>query len=221
MRIALMPDSFKGTLSAIKISEIMRSAIESIVDAQTIMLPIADGGEGSIDAISLALSGNKIHKTVRDAYLNEIDAYYYLSGDTAIVEVATCIGLPLISIHNPALTSSYGVGELIKDAMDKGAHRIILALGGSSTNDGGCGIASALGVRFSKSSGGFLPTGGTLSQIEDIDIAQLDKRINNVEFVSMCDIDNPLYGEQGAAYVYARQKGADDEMIKSLDKGLR
>lgn len=221
----LVPDSFKGTLSAIEVCNIMKSSIKNLYkDANIISVPVADGGEGTVDAFLYALGGEKKSIWVSDAFNEQkILAYYaMLKDDIAVIEMATCAGLPLVKNRlEPDKTTTFGVGELIIDAVNSGAKKIILGLGGSATNDGGCGMAAALGVKFKdEQDQEFIPTGGTLSQIYKIDMNNIYSKIKDIEFISMCDVDNPLCGRLGASVVFAPQKGADEDMVKSLDEGL-
>ena len=220
----LIPDSFKGTLSSAEICSIMRNAIlRHFPHCQVHSIPVADGGEGSVDAFLTALGGEKIYTQVSGPYLEPMGGFYGLIGDTAVIEMAACAGLPLVGENkNPSLTSTYGVGELIAHALAKGAKKIIMGLGGSATNDGGCGAAAALGVKFINASGeSFIPVGGTLCDIAAIDMSGLSPELKKAEIITMCDIDNPMYGPRGAAYIFGPQKGADEAMVKSLDEGLR
>lgn len=221
----LVPDSFKGTLSAIEVCNIMKSSIKNLYkDANIISVPVADGGEGTVDAFLYALGGEKKSVWVSDAFNEQkiLAHYAMLKDDIAVIEMAACAGLPLVKDRlEPDKTTTFGVGELIIDAINSGAKKIILGLGGSATNDGGCGMASALGVKFKdEQDQEFIPTGGTLSQIYKIDMNNIYSKIKDVEFISMCDVDNPLCGKLGASAVFAPQKGADEDMVKSLDEGL-
>lgn len=221
----LVPDSFKGTLSAIEVCNIMKSSIKNLYeDANIISVPVADGGEGTVDAFLYALGGEKKSVWVSDAFNEQkiLAHYAMLKDDIAIIEMAACAGLPLVKNRlEPDKTTTFGVGELIIDAVNNGAKKIILGLGGSATNDGGCGMAAALGVKFKDEQyQEFIPTGGTLSQIYKIDINNIYSKIKDIEFISMCDVDNPLCGKLGASAVFAPQKGADEDMVKSLDEGL-
>lgn len=221
----LVPDSFKGTLSAIEVCNIMKSSIKNLYkDANIISVPVADGGEGTVDAFLYALGGEKKSVWVSDAFNEQkiLAHYAMLKDDIAVIEMATCAGLPLVKNRlEPDKTTTFGVGELIIDAINSGAKKIILGLGGSATNDGGCGMAAALGVKFKdEQDQEFIPTGGTLSQIYKIDMNNIYPKIKDVEFISMCDVDNPLCGKLGASAVFAPQKGADEDMVKLLDEGL-
>lgn len=221
----LVPDSFKGTLSAIEVCNIMKSSIKNLYkDANIISVPVADGGEGTVDAFLYALGGEKKSIWVSDAFNEQkiLAHYAMLKDDIAVIEMAACAGLPLVKNRLEAdKTTTFGVGELIIDAINSGAKKIILGLGGSATNDGGCGMAAALGVKFKdEQDQEFIPTGGTLSQIYKIDMNNIYSKIKDIEFISMCDVDNPLCGRLGASAVFAPQKGADEDMVKSLDEGL-
>lgn len=221
----LVPDSFKGTLSAIEVCNIMKSSIKNLYkDANIISVPVADGGEGTVDAFLYALGGEKKSIWVSDAFNEQkiLAHYAMLKDNIAVIEMAACAGLPLVKNRlEPDKTTTFGVGELIIDAINSGAKKIILGLGGSATNDGGCGMAAALGVKFKdEQDQEFIPTGGTLSQIYKIAMNNIYSKIKDIEFISMCDVDNPLCGRLGASAVFAPQKGADEDMVKSLDEGL-
>lgn len=221
----LVPDSFKGTLSAIEVCNIMKSSIKNLYkDANIISVPVADGGEGTVDAFLYALGGEKKSIWVSDAFNEQkiLAHYAMLKDDIAVIEMATCAGLPLVKNRlEPDKTTTFGVGELIIDAINSGAKKIILGLGGSATNDGGCGMAAALGVKFKdEQDQEFIPTGGTLSKIYKIDMNNIYPKIKDIEFISMCDVDNPLCGRLGASAVFAPQKGADEDMVRLLDEGL-
>lgn len=221
----LVPDSFKGTLSAIEVCNIMKASIKNLYkDANIISVPVADGGEGTVDAFLYALGGEKKSTWASDVFNEQkiLTHYAMLKDDIAVIEMAACAGLPLVKNRlEPDKTTTFGVGELIIDAVNSGAKKIILGLGGSATNDGGCGMASALGVKFKdEQDQEFIPTGGTLSQIYKIDMNNIYSKIKDIEFISMCDVDNPLCGRLGASAVFAPQKGADEDMVRLLDEGL-
>ena len=214
------PDSFKGTLSSLEAANAVRDGIlKADKDAEVIVLPIADGGEGTVDA----LGARRMAANVMGPDGEYIDSFWGLldDGKTAVIEMAAAAGLPQTKLKNPELTTTYGVGELILAALDYGCREFIIGLGGSATNDAGCGMAAALGAVFTDKFGGeFTPVGGMLSDIARIDVSEMDERIVQSAFTVMCDITNPLYGTTGAAYVFAPQKGADDDMVKRLDAGL-
>ncbi len=220
-KVIIISDSFKGTLSSEAISTIFKNKwLESFPDCEVISIPVADGGEGTCYAYSLSMPGNWVEVDTIDANNLPIKAKYYLMGESAVIEVASVVGLPHTKTKNPSITTTYGIGALIKDAISKGAETIYMGLGGSSTNDAGCGLASALGVKFMNFKGEeFIPVGGTLKDIDNIDATETD--LGNVKIIGMCDVNNPFSGPNGAAYVYAPQKGADEEMVKVLDDGLR
>lgn len=224
-KAVLIPDSFKGTLSSEQICNIISGKIQAhYPECEVVSIPVADGGEGSVDCFLTALGGEKVTETVKNPYFEDMESFYGLidNGQTAVVEMASCAGLPLVEDRkNPCLTTTYGVGQLILAAAKRGVTKIVAGLGGSSTNDGGCGAAAAVGVKFFNKAGEeFVPTGGTLIDIDRIDISGVAEEIKNTEIVTMCDIDNPMYGETGAAYIFAPQKGADEAMVKELDAGL-
>ena len=225
-QILLVPDSFKGTLSSNQVCKLMEAQLTRFFpEAHIDSLPVADGGEGSVDAFLTAAGGRKVTKTVTGPFGEPVESFYGIlpDGCTAVIEMAACAGLPLAEGHlDPEKATTFGVGELILAAKEAGCTKIILGLGGSCTNDGGAGAASALGAVFTKEDGSeFVPTGGTLKDIAALDCLPLQKTLEGVELTVMCDIDNPLFGESGAAYVFAPQKGADVAMVRRLDDGLR
>ncbi len=219
----VISDSFKGSLSSIEIGKIAKESVGKFFpDCEVITIPVADGGEGTVECFLEALGGNEIKGTVTGPLSEKLEAAYGVIGDMAIIEMAAAAGLPLVKDKkNPLITTTYGVGEQIKAAIEGGAKRIILGLGGSATNDGGCGCAAALGVKFFDSNGHvFIPSGGTLKDIASIDVSDCQTILSGVKVTAMCDIDNPLYGPHGAAYIFGPQKGADEKMVKELDSGL-
>lgn len=225
-KFLLIPDSFKGTMSSREICDIMSGIIKThYPEAETISIPVADGGEGSVDAFLTAIGGKRVSLTVKGPYMEEINSFYGIieGGKTAVIEMAAAAGLPLVGQRLHAeQTTTYGVGQLIADAIGRGAKKIIVGLGGSATNDFGAGAAAALGVRFLNSRGeSFVPVGQTLSQVAEIKMDQLLPGVREAEIITMCDIDNPLYGPAGAAYVFGPQKGADPDMVVYLDKQLQ
>lgn len=221
-RCLVLSDSFKGTLSSPDICRIARSL--HIPGWHIDALPVADGGEGTTDCFLDACGGQRIALPVSGPFGGTIDGFYGLLPDgTAVVECAAAAGLHQTEGRpDPEAATTYGVGQLLAHALDHGAKRLILGLGGSCTNDGGCGAAAALGVRFYDRQGrGFVPTGGTLADIEAIDLSGRHPGLRPGVLTVMCDIDNPLYGETGAAYIFAPQKGANDACVQRLDAGLR
>ena len=221
-RYVLVPDSFKGTLGSGEICAILREEIlRAKPDAEVVSIPVADGGEGSVDAFLTAVGGQRVQVPCHGPHMEEMTGFYGLLPDgTAVVEMAAAAGLPLAGNRlEPDTATTYGVGELMADAAARGARCIILGLGGSATNDGGCGAAAALGARFLDGRGKtFLPTGGNLDSIARID---LGGQRPLPEITVMCDIDNPLCGPTGASEVFGPQKGADPEMVRRLDGNLR
>ncbi|WP_422482245.1 glycerate kinase [Pleomorphochaeta sp. DL1XJH-081] len=224
-KFLLIPDSFKGTMSSTQICSIMeQSILRYYPDAEVVSLPVADGGEGSVDSFLAAMGGQKVTLDVTGPYFQSVEGFFgVVNDDTAVVEMAACAGLPLVGDDKrPDQSTTFGVGELILAAAERGCKKIIVGLGGSATNDGGAGAAAAIGVKFFNKNGQeFIPTGGTLGDIVSIDASEKNRLLDDVEIITMCDIDNPLYGEQGAAYVFGPQKGADEKMVEFLDGNLR
>ena len=221
----VIPDSFKGTMSAAEVCGIMEESIRrAFPECEVITAPIADGGEGTVDCFLKAFnSGERVSARVTGPFFEEADSFYGVTGDLGIIEMAAAAGLSIAGERaDPEITTTYGVGELIGAAIRRGCGRIILGLGGSCTNDGGCGMAAALGAKFYDGSGcSFIPVGGTLERIVDIDVSETKRILNGIEISAICDIDNPLFGKNGAAYVFAPQKGAGPEKVKLLDRNLR
>lgn len=225
-KVLLIPDSFKGTMSSAEICSIMEERIRAYYpDAEVLSIPVADGGEGTVDSFLTAMGGEKVTVTVKGPYMEDMEAFYGLvdGGDTAVIEMAACAGLPLVGENRHAeKTTTYGVGQLMVHAAKRGCKKMIVGLGGSATNDLGTGAAAAAGVRFFDSEGKeFIPVGESLCKIARIDTSGLLPELKGMEIITMCDIDNPLYGKTGAAYVFGPQKGADSEMVEYLDQGLK
>lgn len=225
-KILLVPDSFKGTLSSRQVCQVMSGQLRRFFpQAQVKSIPVADGGEGSVEAFLAAAGGERRTRTVTGPFGEPVEAFYGILGDgrTAVIEMAACAGLPLAEGRlNPERATTYGVGELLLAAKEAGCTKAILGLGGSCTNDGGAGAAAALGAKFTRADGtAFVPSGGTLGEIAALDVSPVAQALQGMELTAMCDIDNPLYGEAGAAAVFAPQKGADAAMVARLDAGLR
>lgn len=225
-KILLVPDSFKGTLSSRQVCQVMAGQLRRFFpQAQVKSIPVADGGEGSVEAFLAAAGGERRMLTVTGPFGEPVEAFYGILGDgrTAVIEMAACAGLPLAEGRlNPERATTYGVGELLLAAKEAGCTKAILGLGGSCTNDGGAGAAAALGAKFTRADGAaFVPTGGTLGEIAALDVSPVAQALQGMELTAMCDIDNPLYGDAGAAAVFAPQKGADAAMVARLDAGLR
>ena len=223
-KCVVVSDSFKGTVSSREICEIAQRVIPRHFPAcEVVCIPVADGGEGTVDCFIQAMGAQRVGVTVTNALGEKSTAAYARIGELAIIEMAAAAGLPQVgALRCPGTATTYGVGELIAHAAHSGCRKILLGLGGSATNDGGCGCAAALGVRFYDADGqSFVPVGDTLGRIARIDTAEAEALLRSVEITVMCDVTNPLYGPTGAAYVFAPQKGADAEKVKSLDAGLR
>lgn len=223
-KCVVVSDSFKGTVSSREICEIAQRVIPRHFPAcEVVCIPVADGGEGTVDCFIQAMGAQRVEVTVTNALGEKSAAAYARIGELAIIEMAAAAGLPQVgALRGPGTATTYGVGELIAHAVDSGCRKILLGLGGSATNDGGCGCAAALGVRFYDADGqSFVPVGDTLGRIVRIDTAEAEALLRSVEITVMCDVTNPLYGPTGAAFVFAPQKGADAEKVKSLDAGLR
>ncbi len=224
-QVILIPDSFKGTMSSSRVCAIMRDAIHThFPQCDIVSIPVADGGEGTVDCFLESVGGEKISCRVTGPLGGEIDSFYGILPDqTAVIEMAAAAGLPMVAgRENPLITTTFGVGQLMLDAVQRGCKNLIVGLGGSCTNDLGAGMAAAAGARFVNRDGQtFVPVGGTLNQIAGIDLSELQKRFDGVRVTAMCDIDNPLYGDDGAAKIFAPQKGATPEMVAHLDAQLR
>ncbi len=219
-KVLIIPDSFKGTMTSETVCGIISERVKFYFpDCETFSVPVSDGGEGFCRCMVKACGGTLSECETTDPFGEKITAPIGLidNGNTAIIEMASAAGLGLADGRlNPEITSTYGVGLMIKYAESIGCKKVLLGLGGSCTNDGGCGAAAALGLKFLDISGNaFIPAGGTLKRIDKIIPALI-----NIEIEAMCDVKNPLYGKNGAAYIYAGQKGADHEMIARLDDGL-
>lgn len=222
--ILVAPDSFKGTYGAIRVANAIASGIKKFDPTIPVTVaPIADGGEGTLACVKKAVGGSYVHVPSFDPWMRPIDSkYLLLDKTTALIELAQTAGLTLAGRKkDPSLTTTFGVGVQIRHAVLRGAKSVLLAIGGSATNDGGCGMVEALGVVFRDKTGvSFHPRGATLSQIEEIDESGLLPQLRNIAFTVLCDVDNPLFGPEGAAFVYAPQKGADPAMVRLLDLQL-
>lgn len=224
MKVVVAPDSFKGSLSSKEVSEAIKKGILLYdQEASVTTVPMADGGEGTVDAIINNNEGQMITLPVHDPLMRIIEGFYGKFDDTAVIEMAAASGLPLLEDEerNPLLASSFGTGELIKDALDKGCQTIIMAIGGSATNDGGMGMLKALGVKFYDQNRQEIGEGGgALADIASIDTSGLDPRIQGTQITVACDVDNPLCGLNGASHIFGPQKGATPDMVLELDKNL-
>lgn len=224
MKIIAAPDAFKGSLTAREACEAMARAAKNVFpSARIIRMPAADGGEGTLDVL-LSAGGSRRQTTVRGPLGTAAAADIGIIGDTAVIELAQASGLLLIAQQDadPMKTSTYGTGELIRFALDLGFRKLIVALGGSATNDGGTGMLEALGVRFfDKSSKRLHMNGAALAKIAEIDVSALDPRLKETEIRIASDVDNPFIGKNGASYVFGPQKGADEECLRLLEEGMR
>lgn len=226
LRIVIAPDSFKGSLSAVEATEHIALGVRSIfADADILERPIADGGEGTVEAFVRAAGGELKQAPVTGPLGEPVMAQWGIIpiGPTAVIEMASASGLTLVPGYqrNPLITTTYGTGELISHALDYGCRRFIIGIGGSATNDGGAGMAQALGVRLLDEEGKDLPFGGaSLSRLHRVDVTGLDPRVKESVFTVACDVDNPLVGPRGASAVYGPQKGATPEMVVTLDRAL-
>lgn len=226
MKIVIAPDSYKESLSALEVAQAVEAGFRQVFPAADyVLVPVADGGEGTVDAMVAATSGRKEIVTVCGPLGEPVEAFYGLTGDgdTAVIEMAAASGLALVppAARNPLLTSSRGTGELIRAALDAGARRFILGIGGSATNDGGAGMVQALGARLLDADGQDVEgSGGGLARLERIDVSGLDPRLAECRIEVACDVDNPLTGARGASAVFGPQKGATPEMVQALDANL-
>lgn len=217
MNIIVVPDSFKETLSSVSVSDTVEQALlAEMPQARVTKIPIADGGEGTLDCFAGILGGKLLKRQVTGPNFQKVEAGILLCGEVAVIEMAQAAGLPLAAPKDAKSTTTYGVGEMMLEAERLGAKRFVMGIGGSATNDGGCGMAAALGTKFFDENGAeFIPVGATLKNISRIEFGR------RREVTVLCDVRNPLYGENGAAYVYAPQKGADESDVAMLDEGLR
>lgn len=227
MKLVIAPDSFKGSASAREVAQAIADGLKfPLPDAEFDLVPMADGGEGTVDALVAATNGKIVTKQVTGPLGEPVDAFFGILGDgeTAVIEMAAAAGLHLVppEKRNPLVTTTYGVGELIKAALDEGCKRIIVGIGGSATNDGGAGMAQGLGAKLLDENGNEIGFGGgELGKLAKIDISELDDRLIKTEILVACDVTNPLTGPNGASAVYGPQKGATPGMVKLLDENLR
>ena len=220
----VVSDSFKGTLSSLDICAAARRVIpECFPGCEAVTIPVADGGEGTVDCFIEAMGASPVTVEVTGVLGQPVAARYARLGGLAVVEMAAAAGLPLAgSTRSPGRATTFGVGELIAHAVRAGCTTVLLGLGGSATNDGGCGCAAALGVRFTDAGGtSFVPVGATLDRIAHIDASAVRERLHGVRVIAMCDITNPMHGHSGAACIFAPQKGADEAAVRELDRQLR
>ena len=227
MKVVAAIDSFKGSMTSLEVAAAFEKGVKKVYkDAEFIKIPLADGGEGTVKALIDNLDGKMVNIKVKDPLMRDIDSFYGISGDgkTAVIEMAAASGLPLLSPdeRNPLKATTFGTGELIKDALEKGCREFIIGIGGSATNDAGTGMLSALGYIFLDENGNELePNGENLINIRSFKDDKVMKEVAEAKFLIACDVDNPFYGTNGAAHVYGKQKGATSDIIKILDDGMR
>lgn len=225
-KIIIAPDSFKGSLTSAEVANAIELGIKRVApNCEIVKVPIADGGDGTMDTLVSALGGKKIKIKVHDPLMRPIEAEYGLvkNGGTAVIEMATASGLTLLSKEeqNPSITTTFGTGEIINDALQRGCHTFLIGIGGSATNDAGIGMLKALGFRFLDKKGEECDVvGNALQSIYSIDETGVSSKVYEAQFTIASDVDNPFSGTNGAAYVYASQKGANNKMVEELDKGL-
>ncbi len=226
MKLLFASDSFKGTLSSDQIIKLLNESAQRVFPGcETVGVPIADGGEGTVDAVIAVTKGDYRKVKVHGPLMEETEASYgVFHGDSAIIEMAAASGLPMVPTdkRNPLNTTSYGTGELIKDALDNGYRKLSIAIGGSATNDGGMGAMRALGVRFLDADGNELTgVGSDLEKVADIDMSGLHPAVAEAEITVMCDVNNPLTGPDGATYTFGKQKGGTPEILDRLEAGMK
>ncbi|OVE65021.1 glycerate kinase [Clostridium diolis] len=226
MKIVIAPDSFKGSLTALQVAKAMEEGLMKYSKDFIIeKIPMADGGEGTVESLVSLTNGEIVTVEVKDPLMRNIKGFYGLLGNekTAVIEMAAASGLPLLKEKekNPLITSTYGTGQLIKAALDRGCKNFIIGIGGSATNDGGMGMLKALGVKFLNKDNNEIKDGAIeLNQLNTIDMSDFDQRIYECDIKVACDVENTLCGENGASFVFGAQKGADKQMIEVLDNNL-
>jgi glycerate kinase len=226
MKIVVAIDSFKGSLSSCELGQAIENGVKKVYeDATVVKVPIADGGEGTVESLVEGSGGKFVDIVVNDPLMRPVNARYGIMGNdrTAVIEMASASGLPLLKPEerNPLKVTTYGTGELIKDAIKRGCRDFIVGIGGSATNDAGLGMLQALGYKFLDENNRELGYGGEiLERVAEIDESKVMKELDQCKFLIACDVDNPFHGPRGAAHVYARQKGADEEMVEYLDSCL-
>ncbi len=225
MKLIFVSDSLKGSLSSEDTAALLTKAAHEVFgECACVGVPVADGGEGTVDAVIEALNGERITTAIHDPLMNEIQASYGIAGGKAIIEMAAASGLTLVpeALRNPLNTTTFGTGELIRNALDRGCRELYIAIGGSATNDGGMGCLRALGARFLDRNGNeLIGCGRDLEDVAQIDLDGLDSRLADACVTVLCDVKNPLCGENGATYTYAKQKGATPAMTELLESGMK
>lgn len=226
MRVIIASDSFKGTNSSLGVASTIEKGLKKVFpDADCLLVSVADGGEGTVESVLAACNGEEKKIQVTGPLGDTVEAFYgYVPSEkTAVIEMAAASGLPMIpkDQRDPRITTTFGTGQLIKAALDDGCKKIVIGIGGSGTNDGGVGMAQALGYSFKDASGNELPYGGAaLTNLASIDASNRDKRLDDISILIACDVKNPLLGEKGASFIYGPQKGATPEVVKELDSAL-
>lgn len=226
-KIVVASDSFKGSLTSLQVAQSVERAVSEVCPScEVVKVNVADGGEGTMEALHQTLGGRKVTLSVSDPLGRPVDATYVIldDGNTAVLEMSAASGLTLLTPaeRNPSKTSTLGTGELIRDALDKGCRRFLIGIGGSATNDAGMGMLHALGYRFLDVYGAELdPVGASMINVASIDMSSRHQALCSAEFVVACDVSAPLYGPEGASHIFAPQKGADKDMVEALDNGLR
>ena len=227
MKVVIAPQSFKGSISALDAARAMEEGVLRVVpDAGTVLVPVADGGDGTLETLVDATGGEIRSTTVTGPIGKPVTAGWGALGDgqTAVIEVARTSGLAMLSLaeRDPLRATTYGLGEVLREALDAGFRSFIVGLGGSATNDGGAGMAQALGVRLLDETGKNLPSGGAaLADLRRVDVSGLDDRVMEARFSVACDVSNPLTGPEGASAVYGPQKGATPDLVEQLDAALK
>lgn len=225
-RIVVASDSFKGSLTSLEVAEAAGEGIHKVCPScEVIKINVADGGEGTVDALLRTMGGREVSLVVNDPLGRPVNAVYGILGDgvTAVMEMSAASGLPLLSAdeRNPLMTSTYGTGQMISDALSKGCRKFLVGIGGSATNDAGMGMLSALGFRFSDASGNVLEgKGADMVKVAFVDMSGVREEVKEAEFIVACDVDSPFCGPEGAAYVFSPQKGAGSRMVEELDRGM-
>lgn len=225
-KIIIAPDSFKGSLTAVEVANSIEEGVKKVFpNCETVKIPIADGGEGTMDTLVSALNGEKVRVKTYDPLMRSIEAEYGLvnDGKTAIIEMAVANGITLLAKQeqDPSATTTFGTGEIIKDALLRGCRTFLIGIGGSATNDAGTGMLKGLGFSFLNKNGNETDgTGKSLQSICSIDDSAIMPELKEATFIIACDVNNPFSGQNGAAYVFAPQKGANDQMVKELDEGM-
>ena len=225
-RIVAASDSFKGSLTSLQVADAVETGVHKVFHScEVVKVNVADGGEGTMEALLDTLGGRKVALSVKDPLGRSVEAVYGILADglTAVMEMSAASGLPLLSPEerNPSLTSTYGTGEMIADALAKGCRKFLVGIGGSATNDGGMGMLSALGFRFRDAEGGLLTgIGADMARVAVIEDGAVPEAVKKAEFIVACDVDSPFCGPKGAAHVFSPQKGADPQMVRDLDRGM-